>query len=139
MRSPKSYAPSTRRFIGNFHFVLETFALILFLPEFLCIFTNENCSDDLRFGLLWSIRKVEYGESVFDFIRGSLAISFARIRSMGLLRHLCNRFLRQDIKAELGNEPAPLKDEYSQSSTRNLKVSWESILSMCNIDGYVNF
>lgn len=121
VRSPKSYAPSTRRFIGNFHFVLETFALILFLPEFLCIFTNENCSDDLRFGLLWSIRKLEYGESVYDFIRGSLAISFARIRSMGLLRHLCNRFLRQDIKAELGNEPAPLKDEYSQSPTRNLK------------------
>ena len=87
IESDQAYAPSTARHINLYHMVFETMALLLFIPEFECLFDSKNCGAAIPFSGLWaSIHSVDGSDSSRAAL-GRLCLGLTSLRLFGLVRH----------------------------------------------------
>lgn len=86
-RSDKAYLPSTVRYLSNFHLISELISLVLFIPEFMCLFTTEKCGDKLKLSLASFCLKSLYGPTRLDAFLGTAYLCMMRLRIFGLVRH----------------------------------------------------
>jgi hypothetical protein len=93
MRSADAYLPSTQRYISNFHVWTETIALLLFIPEFMCLFIEQKCGSIFPFSLTASCKRALYGPDKIDAFYGQAFLCLMRLRIFGLVRHWENMWL----------------------------------------------
>jgi hypothetical protein len=91
--SDKAFAPATVRYISNFHLLIETMSLALYIPEFYCLFTNESCSQSYPFSLQNALLMTVIGPSRVDGFYGHAYIALIRFRVFGLVRHWRNMWI----------------------------------------------
>jgi hypothetical protein len=84
VRSDKAFAPSTARLLNRFHFVCESCALILYIPQSICGF-QEQCSS--MFGAAQRSLMALTGDSQREAALGRLLLGLTFLRSFGLARH----------------------------------------------------
>lgn len=84
VRSDKAFAPSTARLLNRFHFVCESCALILYLPQSICGFYGQ-CSS--MFGAAQRSLMALTGDSQGEAALGRLLLGLTFLRSFGLARH----------------------------------------------------
>ncbi len=91
--SDKAYAPTTLRYINNFHLVVETFCLMVFIPEFLCIWNSDSCSKRYAFSFHNAVLLGIVGPSRRDCFYGRGYMALIRLRIFGLVRHWRNMWI----------------------------------------------
>ena len=84
--SDKAYAPSTARHINSFHLVLETIALLLFIPEFNCLATGV-CGKRILFSGVDAALTAILGPTNSKSAFGSFCVALNSLRIFGLVRH----------------------------------------------------
>lgn len=87
LQTDKAFAPATVRNINNFHLVVETLSLALFVPEILCVFTSYQCGDRRPFSLLNASIMGVLGPTRLDAFYGRAFYALVRLRIFGLVRH----------------------------------------------------
>jgi hypothetical protein len=87
IKSEKAYIQSTARHISNFHVLTELFALGLFVPEFVCLFSSTPCGDSNAMSLTASCIKALYGPDRLQAFFGQAFLCLVRLRLFGLVRH----------------------------------------------------
>eukprot|EP00549_Striatella_unipunctata_P021916 CAMPEP_0118717148 /NCGR_PEP_ID=MMETSP0800-20121206/27951_1 /TAXON_ID=210618 ORGANISM="Striatella unipunctata, Strain CCMP2910" /NCGR_SAMPLE_ID=MMETSP0800 /ASSEMBLY_ACC=CAM_ASM_000638 /LENGTH=1321 /DNA_ID=CAMNT_0006623759 /DNA_START=80 /DNA_END=4045 /DNA_ORIENTATION=- len=96
--SDKAFAPSTARFINTFHLVMESFALLLFLPHVLP--KTKDGDDFFLFGVTTSSRAAVLGPTRADVIVGRFWFLTVRLRIFGLVRHWKKTWLNENFAAD---------------------------------------
>jgi len=98
--SDRAFSPSTARNINTFHLCFESVALLLFLPNFPCLFNQEMCGDDIFFsgvyGAIHAITSDRGSEQAFG--RFILGLTFLRVFS--LVRHWKQMWLSHVFETE---------------------------------------
>eukprot|EP00934_Nitzschia_sp_Nitz4_P000094 Nitzschia sp. Nitz4//scaffold89_size161592//92699//96967//NITZ4_002385-RA/size161592-snap-gene-0.176-mRNA-1//-1//CDS//3329559637//94//frame0 len=94
IHSEKAYTPTTVRFISGLHLVVEFISLAFFVPEFLCLFTEDSCSDRYKFSFLNATMMAVAGPTIKDYAFGRLYYACVRLRVFSLVRHWRNRWLK---------------------------------------------
>lgn len=87
LSSEKAYAPSTAQFINRFHLFGETIALVTFAPEFVCLFSGQDCSDRQKFSLFNAIYMEILGPTRTSTFYGRAFLALVRLRVFGLVRY----------------------------------------------------
>ena len=85
--SEKAYAPSTARYIRNFHLFFEFVALAFFAPEFRCFSPNFRYGEAFPFSLLSASLKVMLSPGQTEKLWGNLFFFVQRLRIFALVRH----------------------------------------------------
>jgi hypothetical protein len=85
--SDKAYAPATARHINFFHLLVESVALLLFIPRFFCIARQETCGDRLPLSLVNASFNAVVGQSLSTVAIGRLVLGMTFLRAFGLVRH----------------------------------------------------
>lgn len=86
VESDQAYAPSTARHINLYHLAFEAIALILFIPEFICMY-KDQCGGLVRFSSLWaSVHSVD-GSDSGKAVLSRLCLGLTSLRLFGLVRH----------------------------------------------------
>ena len=93
INSEKAYAPSTARFINAFHLCGETISLVLFAPEFVCLFSKYECGDRLPFSYFNAAFTGILGPQRINAFKAFLYIAVIRLRVFGLVRHWRNMWV----------------------------------------------
>lgn len=86
VESEKAYAPSTARSINSFHMFFELLSLALYIPEFICLGSN-NCGDLTPFSALWASITSVLGPTLWDSCLGHFCIGLRTLRMFALVRH----------------------------------------------------
>lgn len=104
IRSDKAFLPSTCRYLSTFHLIAETVALILFIPEFLCVFTGETCGGERHgFTLGELVIKALFGPTKAESFYGNAYLCMLRLRIFGLVRHWTKMWLNCTFVLEKSN------------------------------------
>lgn len=138
IKSDKAYAPSTVRYLNSFHLFFEVLALVLFIPEFPCIFDN-NCNDSIPMSLIWCCVYSILGEHERRMFTARFILGLSFLRAFPLVRHWRqmwlmhafdpssdeNLFLRRLLLADKSNKLKEssstfLPKDISDESTPNL-------------------
>jgi hypothetical protein len=103
IQSDKAFAPTTVRYISSLHLVIELISLAFFVPEFLCLFTDQDCRDRTPFSLMNSALLAVTGPSRNHALAGRIFFVLIRLRVFGLVRHwknmwINNTFLKRQAK-----------------------------------------
>lgn len=86
VESDQAYAPSTARHINLYHLAFETIALMLFIPEFSCMY-KDRCGAVVPFSDLWaSVYSVD-GSDSGKAVLSRLCLGLTSLRLFGLVRH----------------------------------------------------
>jgi hypothetical protein len=85
--SEKAYAPSTAQFINRFHLFGEMIALLTFVPEFICLFSQYECSDRPKFSIFNALYMQILGPTRLNTFYGRAFLALVRLRVFGLVRH----------------------------------------------------
>ena len=85
--SDKAFAPDVVRYINAFHLVVESLSLVVFIPEFYCLFTNDDCSTRYRFSFHQAALFVTAGSTRVQVFYGRAFLAAIRLRVFGLVRH----------------------------------------------------
>lgn len=85
--SDKAFAPDVVRYINAFHLVVESLSLVMFIPEFYCLFTNESCGTRYRFSFHQAAVLVATGSTRVQVFYGRAFLAAIRLRVFGLVRH----------------------------------------------------
>jgi hypothetical protein len=91
--SDKAFAPSTVLHINVLHLCIEVLSLCFFIPEFLCIFTGESCSQRYPFSFYNAALISVIGPTFRDIFHGHLYMSLVRVRVFGMVRHWRNMWI----------------------------------------------
>lgn len=106
IRSEKAFLPSTCRYLSTFHLIAETIALILFIPEFMCVFTGDggNTCGAERSGVTLGelVTKALFGPTKLDSFYGNAYLCTMRLRIFGLVRHWTKMWLNSTFVLEKG-------------------------------------
>ena len=106
IRSEKAFLPSTCRYLSTFHLIAETIALILFIPEFMCVFTGDggNTCGAERNGVTLGelVTKALFGPTKLDSFYGNAYLCTMRLRIFGLVRHWTKMWLNSTFVLEKG-------------------------------------
>ncbi|KAG7349730.1 adenylate cyclase family protein [Nitzschia inconspicua] len=87
IRSDKAFAPSTARYISNFHLVFESLALLTYIPEFACIGDPESCTRKAFFSRVKASADAILGPTHGDAAWGRLILGLTSLRFFGVIRH----------------------------------------------------
>lgn len=90
LQSDKAYAPSTVRYINNFHIIFELVALFFVIPDFLPLFGYDIVHVTFPEGAINATGRRNEG----DLIAGKLYFLLLHLRIFGLIRHLRNHWIR---------------------------------------------
>ena len=100
--SDQAYAPSTARHINLFHLWFESLALLLFIPEFDCLFDKDSCGQRVPWSGLWASVYAVDGSDSSRAVAGRLCLGLTSLRLFGLVRHWkqmwINNTFADDIK-----------------------------------------
>jgi len=135
IHNEKAFAPTTVRFISSFHLVIEAIALLLFVPEFLCIFANDiACDDRIPFSFYNGALMSVVGPSQREVFYGHAILALVRLRAVGLLRHwknmwISNTFINMNWRGKNGMLSSILPFLNSPSSSDRM-----SLLSKKSLD-----
>jgi hypothetical protein len=123
MESDKAYSPMTVRFISGVHFGVEFLSLLFFIPEFLCLFSNNiTCDGRPAFSFLHSSMLTVTGPTRLHSFAGRCFHACIRLRVFGLVRHWKNYWVNQNfIKRRRGNTQHGYRD---LSKKVNTDASW---------------
>lgn len=91
--SEKAFSPVTVRYINSFHFVVESISLLVFVPEFFCILSNQNCSQRYPFSFYNAALMKVIGPTRLDVAFGYFYLCLVRLRVLGLVRHWKNMWI----------------------------------------------
>jgi hypothetical protein len=109
--SEKAFAPTTERYISAFHLAVEFLSLLVFIPEFYCVFSPAvTCGERLPFSYINSALLGVIGPTRADVFYGQAYAALIRLRIFGLVRHwknmwVANTFINQKWK---GKDPGLL-------------------------------
>jgi hypothetical protein len=99
LRSEKAYRPSTALYISPMYVVGEALALILYIPEIICLkYTTEVCLIDGSAGtlrLVGASAKALLGPTLVDVLLGRLVVGLVALRLFGVVRHWKRMIIRQ--------------------------------------------
>jgi hypothetical protein len=88
IKSDKAFAPSTARYISNFHLFFEFLALVTYIPEFQC--AGDADSSCTRGALLSRVRASAHailGPTHGDAAWGRFVLGLSSLRFFGVVRH----------------------------------------------------
>jgi len=106
IRSDKAFLPSTCRYLSTFHLVAEMIALILFIPEFFCLFSGDGdtCGGE-RSGITLGELVIQalFGPTKRESFYGNAYLCMLRLRIFGLVRHWTKMWLNCTFVMEKGN------------------------------------
>eukprot|EP00977_Amphora_coffeiformis_P013823 scaffold3736_cov176-Amphora_coffeaeformis.AAC.8 len=85
--SDKAFAPDVVRYINVFHLFVESLSLAVFIPEFYCLFTNDDCSTRYGFSFHQAALLVATGSTRAQVFWGRAFFAAIRLRVFGLVRH----------------------------------------------------
>eukprot|EP00523_Entomoneis_sp_CCMP467_P008375 CAMPEP_0168730186 /NCGR_PEP_ID=MMETSP0724-20121128/6603_1 /TAXON_ID=265536 /ORGANISM="Amphiprora sp., Strain CCMP467" /LENGTH=1375 /DNA_ID=CAMNT_0008777121 /DNA_START=24 /DNA_END=4148 /DNA_ORIENTATION=- len=91
--SEKAFSPQTVRYINLFHFLVESLSLALFVPEFVCIFMTDSCSERFSFSFYNAALMSVTGPSQAETVMGRCYFALIRLRVFGLVRHWRNMWI----------------------------------------------
>ena len=91
--SEKAFSPQTVRFINAFHFLVELLSLLMFVPEFYCLFSGESCSTRFKFSFYNAALKAVTGPTRAEAAAGRLYFALIRLRVFGVVRHWKNMWI----------------------------------------------
>jgi hypothetical protein len=92
--SEKAFAPSTVRYINAFHLFFEFVSLMLFVPEFLCLFTSRYaCGDRPFFSYFNAAFVMILGPTLKNVFFGRFYFALIRLRVFGVVRHWKNMWI----------------------------------------------
>ena len=91
--SEKAFSPQTVRFINAFHFVVEMFSLLMFIPEFYCLFSRDSCSTRFRFSFYNAALMAVTGPTRTESTYGRAFFALVRLRVFGVVRHWKNMWI----------------------------------------------
>ena len=91
--SEKAFSPQTVRYINLFHLLVESFCLALFVPEFVCLFLKDSCSDRLSFSFYNAALMAVTGPTRVEAVYGRAYFALVRLRVFGLVRHWKNMWI----------------------------------------------
>jgi hypothetical protein len=127
--SDKAFVPTTVRHISRFHLVFEILSLVIYMPEFICLFQytsdlswNMQCGEQGRFGLMRSTIMAIVGPVRSDVFLGRFYLALIRLRIFCLVRHwrnmwiLRNKLVRKNNKAGLFSNIFMPQGQYDSST-----------------------
>ena len=99
IRSKKAYRPSTARYISAGFLFGEILALVLYLPEVICLNnTTDACLTDGIFGRFMLVKASAFaviGPTILDSILGRLMMGTVSLRLFGVVRHWQHMLIQQ--------------------------------------------
>lgn len=113
--SDKAYSPDIVRYINAFHLLVEFLSLLLFMPEFHCLFTGDSCSTRYKFSFYNAALLSSTASTRKEAFYGRAYLAAIRLRVFGLVRHwktmwINNIFLhRQRDRSQLFNNLFPAR------------------------------
>eukprot|EP00557_Chaetoceros_sp_GSL56_P001921 CAMPEP_0176493060 /NCGR_PEP_ID=MMETSP0200_2-20121128/9354_1 /TAXON_ID=947934 /ORGANISM="Chaetoceros sp., Strain GSL56" /LENGTH=1289 /DNA_ID=CAMNT_0017890711 /DNA_START=23 /DNA_END=3892 /DNA_ORIENTATION=- len=108
LQSDKAYAPSTVRYINNFHLTFELIALLFVIPDFVPLFGYDIIRVTFPEGAINATGRKHEGE----LIAGKLYFLLLHLRIFCLIRHLRNHWIQSKEDAE-NQVPSSARDTES--------------------------
>ena len=93
--SDKAFTPTTVRYISFLHLAIEFISLIFFIPEFVCLFTDEECDGRPRFSFLNSSLLGIISTDRILVLASKAFFACIRLRVFGLVRHWKNMWIKR--------------------------------------------
>jgi hypothetical protein len=93
LSTEKAFAFTTRRYINNFHFLIEIFSLMMFVPEFYCLFSSYRCDARIPFSFQSAVLRGVIGPTVLQAFLGRGYLALIRLRVFGVIRHWKNMWI----------------------------------------------
>jgi len=93
IRSDKAFAPTTARVLSCVHLFFELFSLLLFIPEFICLFTNDSCGTRYPMSVHSAVLHTLIGPTKLKTFYGHAMLALVRLRVFGLVRHWRNMWI----------------------------------------------
>jgi hypothetical protein len=97
IHSDKAFAPATARHINLYHFVCESLALVLYIPDAICGLSRD-CSGGLSLAAsqapLLATTSLSRGKAML----GRIAVGLVFLRSFGLARHWKQMWLNHNFE-----------------------------------------
>lgn len=124
--SDQAYAPSTARHINVYHLVSETIALLLFIPEFKCLY-KDQCGELVTFSGLWaSVGSVDGSHSGHAAL-SRLCLGLNSLRLFGLVRHWKQMWINNTFTDESRSNLVRrfLLYEYDEKGKELMKVGFK--------------
>lgn len=85
--SEQAYNPSTARHLNAYHLVCESLALLLFVPQLFCVFSDSKCGSQIPMSLVDASIKAITSPDPVEVIGGRLVLGLTFLRVFGLVRH----------------------------------------------------
>jgi class 3 adenylate cyclase len=101
--SEDAFTPATARNISDFHLVFESFALLLFIPQFRCIGYPSSCGDEFLFSGVYASIQAVTGDTVGEAALGRFILGLNFLRVFGLVRHWKQMWLNHTFEGEASN------------------------------------
>lgn len=130
IKSEKAFAPTTVRYISAFHLIIESISLLIFIPEFLCLFDpGMACDDRIPFSFYNAAVLGVFGPTQLDVFYGHLFFALIRLRVLGLVRHwknmwIANTFITMKWKGKQGGVLAATGPANSSRATMDRKLAY---------------
>lgn len=84
----KAYSPTTIRYINWLHLYVELLALLVYVPEFLCVFSSSiDCQEANPFSFHQACLFGTIGPTRLETFYGHAYFALVRLRVFGLIRH----------------------------------------------------
>jgi hypothetical protein len=123
LHTEKAFLPSTARHISSFHLVYEAIALILFLPQVICMISGMCLDCPFNSPARAPLMALTSG-SRFEAALGRLVLSLTFLRAFGLIRHWKQMWIRSAFETKTKDE-GPFMAQYGcRFSRRSRKVSY---------------
>lgn len=87
IKSDKAFAPSTARYISNFHLFFEFLALVTYIPEFQCAGGPESCTRESLLSRVKASGNAILGPKHGDAAWGRFILGLSSLRFFGVIRH----------------------------------------------------
>ena len=97
--SEKAFAPTTVRYISGTHFLVEFASLLIFIPEFMCLFSTSSCSESFPFSFHRATVLSIVGPNSLELFYGRLYHALVRLRLFGIVRHWKNMWVTNTYSA----------------------------------------
>jgi hypothetical protein len=124
LMAEKAYAPTTVRYIHGLHVLVETIALVLFIPEFYCLISSYRCDARIPVSFHHAAFQGVTGPTGLDAFYGRAYFAVVRLRVFGLVRHWRNMWIANTfLQASWKKSKAATTDESPEPSARQTSIS----------------
>lgn len=98
--SDKAYSPSTARHINAFHLCAEAGALLLFIPQFVCLNDHDECGSAIFFSGIYAANLAASAEKYSGRLVGRIILGLSFLKVFGLVRHWKQFWLNNSFEAD---------------------------------------